>query len=130
MSCSCHKKQGHRVATTLPTDQCTACARKHTRDAWSAYTEFPYEVANREFVAGQLRDAMRHLMYDHRETALRCRDLAMTVEEAQDASVPGGLAAALDALRAEVLQLFFDDHPEVGERLERLQKHNAITTGD
>lgn len=121
MACSCHGKEKMRVVRTKPTDQCTACARKHARDAWSAYNECAYEIENREFVAGQLRDAMRHLQRDHREEALRCRDLALVIEEVRDVDSLSGTLASLDKLRQDILQLYLADHPEVVERMERLQ---------
>lgn len=123
MACSCHGKSKVRTVKTLPTDQCTACARKHSRDAWSAYLECAYEIDNREFVAGQLRDAMRHLQREHRATALRCRDLAMQIEEARDVESVTRFAEELDNLRKEILDLFFADHPETVRRLARLQNN-------
>lgn len=121
MACACHGEKKLRVVRTKPTDQCTACARKHTRDAWSAYNECAYEIENREFVAGQLRDAMRHLQRDHREEALRCRDLALVIEEVRDVDSLSSTLTSLDQLRRDILQLYLADHPEIAERMERLQ---------
>ena len=120
MACSCHGKNGVSVGRTSAYDQCTACARKHIKASWSKWGEFTYEEDNRDYCSAQLRDAADHLKYEHRETALKCRDLAMVIEENRDAEF-GSIAAELDALRTESRELFYADHPEAKHRLEVLK---------
>ena len=67
-----------------------------------------------------MRDAADHLKYEHRETALKCRDLAVVIEENRDAEF-GDIAAALNGLRRETRELFYADHPEAAARLEALR---------
>ena len=119
MACNCHGKNGVSVERTSAYDQCTSCARKHIKSAWSKWGEFTYEEDNRDYVSAQLRDAADHLKYEHREMALKCRDLAMVIEENRDAEF-GNIAAELDALRIESRNLFYADHPEAKRRLEEL----------
>ena len=121
MACNCHGKNGVSVGHTSAYDQCTACARKHIKSAWSKWGEFTYEEDNRDYVSAQLRDAADHLKYEHRETALKCRDLAMVIEENRDKE-HGNIAAELDALRIESRKLFYADHPEAKRRLEALHE--------
>lgn len=121
MACNCHGKNGVSVGRTSAYDQCTACARKHIKAAWSKWGEFTYEEDNRDYCSAQLRDAADHLKYEHRETALKCRDLAMVIEENRDAEF-GSIADALNALRIESRNLFYADHPEAKHRLEVLRK--------
>lgn len=120
MACNCHGKNGVSVGRTSAYDQCTACARKHIKSAWSKWGEFTYEEDNRDYCSAQLRDAADHLKYEHRETALRCRDLAMVIEENRDAE-HSNIAAELNALRIESRELFYADHPEAKHRLEVLK---------
>lgn len=120
MACHCHGKRGSVVRIASPEDQCTMCARKHVKNAWSKWGEFTYEEDNRDYVSAQLRDAADHLKYEHRETALKCRDLAVVIEENRDAEF-GDIAAALTELRREVRSLFYIDHPDAAERLEELR---------
>lgn len=121
MACNCHGRNGVSVSRTSPYDQCTMCARKHVKAAWSKWGEFTYEEDNRDYVSAQLRDAADHLKYDHRETALRLRDLAVAVEENRDREF-GPIADRLNELRLETRELFYADHPEARERLEELRK--------
>lgn len=120
MACNCHGKSGARVRFAAPEDQCTMCARKHVKNAWSKWNEFTYEDDNRDYCSAQLRDAADHLKFDHRETALKCRDLAVVIEENRDAEF-GSVAEALDTLRRETRDLFYADHPDAAERLEALR---------
>ena len=120
MACNCHGKNGVSVGRTSAYDQCTACARKHIKSAWSKWGEFTYEEDNRDYCSAQLRDAADHLKYEHRETALKCRDLAMAIEENRDAEY-GNIAAELNALRIESRELFYADHPDMKLRLEDLK---------
>lgn len=120
MACSCHGKNGVRVHFTSPDDQCTTCARKHVKNAWSKWGEFTYEDDNRDYCSAQLRDAADHLKFSHRETALKLRDLAVTIEENRDAEF-GDIAAALNELRRETRELFYADHPDAATRLEALR---------
>ena len=120
MSCNCHGKNGTRVRFASPEDQCTTCARKHVKNAWSKWGEFTYEEDNRDYCSAQLRDAADHLKYEHRETALKCRDLAVAIEENRDTEF-GDIAAALNELRRETRKLFYADHPEAAARLEELR---------
>ena len=119
MACNCHGKNGIRVRFAAPEDQCTACARKHVKNAWSKWNEFTYEEDNRDYCSAQLRDAADHLKFAHRETALKCRDLAVIIEENRDAEYRS-IAEELSKLRTETRNLFYADHPEVLERLKKL----------
>nr|DAG83196.1 MAG TPA: hypothetical protein [Caudoviricetes sp.] len=119
MGCNCHGKKGIRIQFAAPDDQCTACARKHVKAAWSKWGEFTYEEDNRDYCSAQLRDAADHLKFSHRETALKLRDLAVIIEENRDAEL-GDIAAVLNALRIETRDLFYADHPEAKKRLEAL----------
>lgn len=123
-ACQCHGKNGVSVAQTSPFDQCTMCARKHVKSAWSKWGEFTYEEDNRDYVSAQLRDAADHLKFSHRETALKLRDLAVVIEENKDKEY-GDISAAIDALRSETRELFYGDHPEAKARLEELNNDRA-----
>lgn len=112
MSCSCHGKNGLSVKVASPFDQCTMCARKHVKQAWSKWGEFTYEEDNRDYCSAQLRDAADHLKYEHRNVALKCRDLAVAIETNKEVDGYESIAKALDALRIETRELFFADHPE------------------
>ena len=116
MACTCHQKDGVSVLVTKPDDQCTACARKHVRNAWTAWGEFCYEDTNRDYVSGQLRAAADHLKYDHRPEALHCRDLAALIEDVRDAS-PSVVSEQLCVLLDKVRELFYNDHPQSRQRL-------------
>lgn len=120
MACSCHGRMGVAVRKTSPEDQCTVCARKHVKAAWSKWGEFTYEEDNRDYCSAQLRDAADHLKFSHRETALKLRDLAVIIEENWDAELED-IAAVLNALRIETRDLFYADHPEAKKRLEELK---------
>lgn len=120
MACSCHGKNGERVRYAAPEDQCTTCARKHVKNAWSKWNEFTYEEDNRDYVSAQLRDAADHLKYIHRETALKCRDLAVVVEEVRDLEFVS-VADELDRLRIETRELYYQEHPEALQRLTELK---------
>jgi hypothetical protein len=117
MACSCHGKDKNKVVTTKPTDQCTLCAHKHMDDALSLFIEFPYERVNRRVVVSFIRDAMRHLQYDHRDLALELRDLAIAIDEVKDAEYPGGIVTEIKRLADKCDELFLADNPEVMERL-------------
>ena len=118
MSCDCHGKSGVSVGRTSPYDQCTMCAKKHIVKAWSLFNEFTYTEDNRDTITGQLRLAVDHLMYDHREIALQARDLAIIIEENRDAEI----GDRWDGLLAAVRNDFNGEHPETRERLERLKE--------
>ena len=118
MSCDCHGKSGVAVSRTSPYDQCTVCAKKHIVKAWSLFNEFTYADDNRDAMTGQLRLAADHLMYEHRETALLARDLAVLIEENRDADTGNGWTELLTAVREN----FLADHPDAAERLEALKK--------
>ncbi len=120
MSCNCHGKNGVSVGRTSAFDQCTTCARKHVKAAWSKWQEFTYEEDNRDYVSAQLRDAADHLKYAHRDVALRLRDLAVAIEEVRDKDYQS-IAEALDKLRIETRELFYIDFPEARKRLEQLK---------
>ena len=111
MACSCHGKKGEAVKAAKFDDQCTMCARKHVKNAWGAWGEFTYEEDNRDYVSDQLRKAADHLKFTHRETALRCRDLAVAIETNKERDY-ADFAAELDSLRVETRELFYADHPE------------------
>lgn len=117
MACHCHDKEGRVVnGHVRPTDQCTACARKHLTVAHALYTEFTYEEDNRNTMTAQIRLAMWHLMKDHRDVALKLRDLAVSIEENRDAGFTTEWQDALDAVNA----LYYEDHPDAAERLQAL----------
>ena len=109
MSCSCHGKSGLSVTRTSPYDQCTACAKKHTVKAWSLFNEFTYTDDNRDFISGNLRLAADHLMYEHRETALLARNLAIIIEEKRDTEIGNSWDQLLLAIRTD----YRAEHPEV-----------------
>ncbi|MGN0872940.1 MAG: hypothetical protein ACI4UV_17290 [Victivallales bacterium] len=124
MACSCHGKMGARVRYAAPEDQCTMCARKHVKNAWSKWNEFTYEEDNRDYCSAQLRDAADHLKFDHRETALKLRDLAVAIEENRDKEY-ADVADELNKLREETRALFYTDHPEAEQRLADLKNRRA-----
>lgn len=127
MPCSCHGKKGESVKTARPYDQCTACARKHVKNAWGAWQEFTYEEDNRDYVSDQLRKAAEHLKIAHRDIALQCRDLAMAIEENRDKDY-ASIAEELDKLRTVTRGLFYADHPDARERLDEIAEiRNAFT---
>ena len=120
MACSCHgitkNKVGGKVAAD---DQCTTCALKHIEMAMTAWGEFLYEEENRRWVAAHLRLAVEHLKIDHRETAVKVRDVAVVIEHAMDAD-RADVRQRLAEIQAEVLELFKADNPEYVERLDAL----------
>ena len=118
MPCSCHGKNGESAKVAKPYDQCTACARKHVKNAWGAWNEFTYEEDNRDYVSDQLRKAADHLKFDHRDIALECRDLAMVIEENRDSEY-APISDKLASLKNRCRALFYADHPEALERLEK-----------
>ena len=69
-------------------------------------------------MTGQLRLAADHLMFDHAETARLARDLAVMLEENRDAEI----GDRWDVLLAAVRRDYNDEHPDAGERLERLME--------
>lgn len=117
MSCSCHGKSGLSVTRTSPYDQCTACAKKHIVKAWSLFNEFTYTDDNRDFISGNLRLAADHLMYEHRETALLARDMAIIIEENRDGELKDEWSELLTAVRED----FKKDYPTLAEQLEELE---------
>ena len=121
MSCSCHGKSGVSTVRTSPYDQCTTCAKKHIVKAWSLFREFCYEDDNRDTITGQLRLAVDHLMYDHRDIALQARDLAIQIEENRDKEIGGGWERLLAAIR----EAFNAEHPDAVERLRELEKEKS-----
>lgn len=122
MGCGCHGKSGKPADRTNPYDQCTACARKHVKAAWSKWGEFCYEDANRDYVSAQLRDAADHMKYDHTETAMKCRALALRIEE--NTMAMADVAASLEELRQETLELYYQDNPDARKRLEAMENGN------
>src|SRR5574344_1708802 len=116
MSCNCHGESGVSVTRTSPFDQCSACAKKHVVKAWNLWNEFLYADDNRDAISGQLRLAADHLMYAHRATALKARDLAILVEENRE--IGGEWVVLLEAARRH----YYADHPEAAERLKQLEK--------
>ena len=117
MSCSCHGKSGVSVTRTSPYDQCTTCAKKHIVKAWNLFREFCYEDDNRDTITGQLRLAVDHLMYDHRDIALQVRDLAIQIEENRDKEIGDGWDRLLGAIRVA----FNAEHPDAVRRLQELR---------
>ena len=116
MSCSCHGKSGVSVTRTSPYDQCSTCAKKHIVKAWALFNEFTYDADNRDTISGQLRLAVDHLMYEHRDIALRARDLAIQIEENRDGEIGDGWEQLLAAIR----EAFNAEHPDAVERLKEL----------
>lgn len=121
MACSCHGKLGKAVTKTAPYDQCTTCAKKHIVKAWNLFNEFTYTDDNRDVISGQLRNAVDHLMYDHRDLALHVRDLAVLIEEAKDTEITTEWNEVLTGVR----KVYHTDHPEVAERLHKLSCTSA-----
>ncbi len=121
MSCSCHGKSGISVVRTSPYDQCTSCAKKHIVKAWSLFNEFSYADDNRDATTGQLRLAVDHLMYDHRDIALQARDLAILIEENRDAEIGDDWVRLLAAIR----EAYNSEHPDAVERLHELEKEKS-----
>ena len=119
MGCGCHGKDGRKAASTKPYDQCTACARKHVKAAWSKWGEFTYEDANRDYVSAQLRDAADHLKYDHPEDAQECRAAAIAIEE--NLATNAEMMERLEGLRRRTLELFYQDNPGARQRLEEMR---------
>lgn len=115
MACNCHGKDGRSVVKVSAYDQCTTCARKHIKNAWSKWNEFTYEDDNREYVSAQLRDAADHLKFTYRDIALELRDLAVAIEEWNDIEY-GNIADHINRLRLRILQIFYDEHPEITKK--------------
>ena len=117
MACSCHgitkNKVGGKVAAD---DQCTTCALKHIEMASAAWEEFLYEEENRRWVAAHLRLAVEHLKIDHKETAIKVRDIAVTIEMAQDKD-RNDIRLRLAEIRKKALELFKADNPDYSGRL-------------
>ena len=120
MACACHGKQKKVVNTTKPEDQCTTCARKHVKQAWSAWGQFTYQETNRDYVSGQLRMAINHLKYDHSDVALQLRELALVIQENKQPNIRY-VKAQLDRFLAITRNLFYRDNPQATQRLEALQ---------
>jgi hypothetical protein len=118
MSCNCHGKNGVSVGRTSPYDQCSSCAKKHIVKAWSLWNEFTYLDDNRDTISGQLRLAVDHLMYDHRDTALKARNLAMLIEENRDKEIGSQWQELLEAVRGH----FYADNPRMAKRLNKLKE--------
>ena len=121
MSCSCHGKKGEKIeGRVTPDAQCTTCALKHVEMAMEAWGEFTYEEDNRRWCARHLRLAVEHLKFDHRDVALQCREVATTIELAEDKNNHDIHDQLLD-LYNRTLELFKTDHPDYLERMAKLQ---------
>jgi len=116
MACSCHKKEAKSAFSTKPDDQCVFCARKHIKNAWTAWGEFCYEDLNRDYCSGQLRAAADHMKFDHYDLAIRCRDLAVMIEEVGDTSILA-VKTQLDRILEDVRNLVYKEHPDIPRRL-------------
>ena len=57
-------------------------------------------------------------MYEHRETAVLARDLAVILEEWRDADLMNEWKTLVDAVTADL----YHDHPEIKNRFETLRK--------
>ncbi len=123
MSCNCHGKSGVSVLRTSPFDQCSACAKKHIVKAWNLFNEFTYTDDNRDVISGQLRLAVDHLMYDHRDAALLARNLSVLIEENRD----GEIGTGWDELLVAVRDAFYSDHPDAAERLKQIENQQETT---
>ena len=53
-----------------------------------------------DFITGNLRLTVDHLMYEHRDVELMVRDLAMLIEERKDAEATGAWDGLLTAIRS------------------------------
>lgn len=124
MSCKCHGKQGVEVkGTVLPDDQCLTCAAKHISMARAAWGEFTYELDNRYWCAGHVRLAVEHLKIDHRDLALKLRDLAVAMESVEDVTNTDIRDRLADAHRA-VLALLQEEKPMYAIRLSSLKEQD------
>lgn len=119
MACNCHGKQGVKAVRITPFEQCSTCAKKHIVAAWSMFNEQTYTEDNMDAIAGQLRLAANHLMYQHPAIALNIRDLAMIME---DGTLPS--EDNWKTVIASVRKIFNEDHPEVAEKLATLAETN------
>lgn len=121
MACFCHGKNGENVSGKVAAnDQCTTCALKHVEMAWLAWGEFLYEEANRRWCAIHLRLAVEHTLIDHKDFAIKCRDVAVIIENAMDKDRKD-IKKRLDNLHDEILDLFKIDNPSYINRLEKLK---------
>lgn len=132
MACNCHGKDGKSVVRTSAYDQCTTCARKHIKNAWSKWNQFTYEQDNRQYVSAQLRDAADHIKYTHKDIALQLRDVAVVIQQWKDIQF-GNVAQKINDLRLRILQIFYDEHPEIVQKrqniLQQKQREDYDTQG-
>lgn len=144
MTCSCARKRlpsdtGETAAAlavaspsmpqqkplTEPSDQCIACAQKHMDQAWQAYNEHGYELANRRYIRANLRAVVSHTMRDWPEIADEARKLALAIQAAADNQ---RVDEDFDQLAEKIDLAYLEAYPEVAQRLERL-KNEAENEG-
>lgn len=120
MACKCHGTTKNEVnGKVAANDQCTTCALKHIEMAMTAWGEFLYEEENRRWVAAHLRLAVEHLKIDHKQTAMKVRDVAVAIELANDKD-RNDIRLRLAEIHNEALELFKADNPDYCERLASL----------
>ena len=110
---------------TEPSDQCIACAQKHMDQAWQAYNEHGYELANRRYIRANLRAVVSHTMRDWPEIADEARKLALAIQAAADNQ---RVDEDFDLLAEKIDLAYLEAYPEVAKRLERL-KNEAENEG-
>lgn len=121
MACSCHSKQKKNILNVNPLDYCSNCASKHMNLAYQCWNQFQYEIVNRDYVSGQLRNAMNHLKDQHRQLAIKIRDLAIVIQECKDLQQVTPIKQQMKILVQEVRQIFFIDYPQVKRKLEEIK---------
>ena len=122
MACNCHGKNGIPVRSANPMDQCTTCAKKHIVKAWNLFYEFTYTDDNRDVITGQLRNAVDHLMIEHRDIALHARDLAVMIEENRDDEIGN----RWNELLCEIRNAFYAEHKDAYKRLIILRQRKKM----
>ena len=110
---------------TEPSDQCIACAQKHMDQAWQAYNEHGYELANRRYIRANLRAVVSHTMRDWPEIADEARKLALAIQAAADNQ---RVDEDFDQLAEKIDLAYLEAYPEVAQRLESL-KNEAENEG-
>lgn len=103
---------------TEPSDQCIACAQKHMDQAWQAYNEHGYGLANRRYIRANLRAVVAHTMRDWPDIADEARKLALAIQAAADNQ---RVDEDFDRLAEKIDQAYLEAYPEVANRLERLK---------
>lgn len=105
MSCSCQKMPDSERTGVTPYSPCERCAKKHVVAAWAAWHELSHEADNRDYCSGNLRLAAEHLAGIDRSLAMRCRDVAVRIEDFDDFDGDRPIADDLDSLRRLLWEL-------------------------